>query len=149
MSRPGARWTSSTAAGRRRRSSTAALDAYPYPIVVKNVRNVVIILAVAAAIYLIPGGGRGANVAGQAVWLVFLATLVWFAAIMYRQHRVSLYSLGDRRRAILYGAVAVATLTLTATSRLWKTGAGSVAWLVLLAAAAYAIIAIVWSARRY
>ncbi len=117
--------------------------------VVKNIRNVLIIMAVAAAIYLIPGGGRGANVAGQAVWLIFLATLVWFAAIMYRQHRVALYSLGDRRRAILYGAVAVATLTLTATSRLWKTGAGSVAWLVLLAAAAYAIIAIIWSARRY
>jgi hypothetical protein len=100
-------------------------------------------------IYLVPGAGRGANVAGQIVWLVFLATLVWFASIMYRQNRVSLYSLGDRRRAILYAALAVATLTLTATSRLRNTGAGSVAWLVLLAAAAYAIIAIVWSARRY
>ena len=116
---------------------------------VKNVRNVVIILAIAAAVYLIPGGGRGANVAGQAVWLIFLATLVWFAVISYRQHRVALYSLGDRRRGILYGALAVATLTLTATSRLWNTGAGSVAWLVLLAAAVYAVIAVVWSARRY
>jgi hypothetical protein len=117
--------------------------------VAKNVRNVVIILAVAAAIYLIPGGGRGASVAGQAVWLIFLATLVWFASLMYREHRVSVYSLGDRRRGIVYGALAVAALTLTATSRLWNTGAGSVAWLVLLAAAAYAVIAIVWSARRY
>jgi hypothetical protein len=117
--------------------------------VTKNVRNVLIIMAVAALVYLVPGGGRGANVAGQAVWLIFLATLVWFASIMYREHRVSLYSLGDRRRGILYAALAVAALTLTATSRLWSTGAGSVAWLVLLAAAAYAIIAIVWSARRY
>jgi hypothetical protein len=117
--------------------------------VLKNIRNVVIILALAALLVLIPGGGRGANVAFQAVWLVFLATLVWFASIMYRQHRVSLYSLGDRRRAILYAALVVATLTLTATSRLWKTGVGSVVWLVLLAAAAYAVIAIVWSARRY
>jgi hypothetical protein len=117
--------------------------------VVKNIRNVVIILAVAALIDLVPNGGRGASVAGQAVWLVFLATLVWFAAIMYRQHRVALFSLGDRRRGILYGALVVATLTLTATSRLWTTGAGSVAWLVLLAAAAYAVIAVVWSARRY
>ncbi|HEY1523929.1 MAG TPA: hypothetical protein VGF70_13030 [Solirubrobacteraceae bacterium] len=116
---------------------------------VKTVRNVVIILALAALIDLVPQGGRGASVAGQAVWLVFLATLVWYAAIMYRQHRVSLYSIGDRRRGILYGAVAVAALTLTATSRLWNTGAGSVAWLVLLAAAAYAIIAVVLSARRY
>jgi hypothetical protein len=117
--------------------------------VLKNIRNVAIILGVAALIVLIPGGGRGATVASQALWLLFLATLVWFAMIMYRQHRVALYSLGDRRRAILYGALAVATLTLTATSRLWKTGVGSVVWLVLLAAAAYAVIAIVWSARRY
>jgi hypothetical protein len=117
--------------------------------VTKNVRNVAIILAVAAAVYFIPGGGRGASVVSTAVWLAFLATLVWFASIMYREHRVAVYSLGDRRRAIVYAALAVATLTLTATSRLWATGAGSVAWLVLLAAAAYAIIAIVWSARRY
>jgi hypothetical protein len=116
---------------------------------IKHVRNVAIIFAVAALVVLIPGGGRGASVATQAVWLIFLATLVWFAIIMYRQHRVSLDSLGDRRRAILYAAVAVATLTLTATSRLWSTGAGSVAWLILLAAAAYAVIAVVWSARRY
>ena len=117
--------------------------------VLKNVRNVAIILGLAAVIVLIPGGGRGASVAFQAVWLVFLATLVWFASIMYRQHRVALYALGDRRRAVLYGALVVATLTLTATSRLWRTGVGSVVWLVLLAGAAYAVIVIVWSARRY
>ncbi len=116
---------------------------------VKNVRNVVIILAVAAAVDLIPNGGRGASVAGQAVWLIFLATLVWYASLMYREHRVALESLGDRRRGILYAAVGVAALTLTATSRLWNTGAGSVAWLVLLAAAVYAVFAVVWSARRY
>ena len=108
-----------------------------------------IIFVVAALVVLVPGGGRGANVAVQVVWLVFLGTFVWFGSIMYRQHRVALYSLGDRRRAILYAALAVATLTLTATSRLWRTGPGSVAWLVLLAGAAYAVIAIAWSARRY
>jgi hypothetical protein len=115
----------------------------------RHVRNIAIILAVAAVVVLVPGGGRGASIAFQVVWLVFLATLFWFAMIMYRQHRLSLYSLGDRRRAVLYAAVAVAVLTLTATDRLWRTGAGSVAWLVLLAVAAYAVITIAWSARRY
>lgn len=115
----------------------------------KHARNIAIILAVAAAITLLPGGGRGATIALQVVWLVFLATLFWFAMIMYRQYRVSLYGLGDRRRAILYAALAVAVLTLTATGRLWRTGAGSVVWLVLLALAVYAVITIVWSARRY
>jgi hypothetical protein len=115
----------------------------------KNARNIAIILVLAAAITLIPGGGRAATIALQVVWLAFLATLFWFGVVMYRQYRVSLYSLGDRRRAILYAALAVATLTLTATGRLWRTGGGSVAWLVLLALGVYAVITIVWSARRY
>jgi hypothetical protein len=43
----------------------------------------------------------------------------------------------------------VATLTLIATSKLWATGAGSVAWLILLAGSAYAAFAVLWSARQY
>ena len=123
--------------------------AYAYELMLKNARNIAIIFALAAVVTVVPGGGRGASIALQVVWLIFLATLLWFAVTMYRQHRPSLYSLGDRRRAILYAAAAVAVLTLTATARLWRTGAGSVAWLVLLAVAIYAVITIAWSARRY
>lgn len=112
-------------------------------------RNILIILAIAALVVLIPGGGAGANAALQALYLVFLATLGWFAMIMYRQHHATLYSLGDRRRAILYGALVVLAVTLTGTSKLWHTSAGSVAWLVLIGAAVYAIVAIVWTARKY
>jgi len=112
-------------------------------------RNIAIVLALAALVVVIPGGGTGATVALQAASLLFLATLGWFASVMYRQHRTTLYSLGDRRRAILYVALGVAVLVLTGTSRLWSTSAGSVAWLVLLGGAIYAIVAIVWTARRY
>jgi hypothetical protein len=112
-------------------------------------RNILIILGIAALVVLIPGGGTGAHVALQALYLVFLATLGWFAVNMYRQHRTDLYSLGERRRAILYAALAVAAVTLTGTSRLWKTGAGSVVWLVLIGASVYAVAAIVWAARKY
>jgi hypothetical protein len=115
----------------------------------KNVRNVLIVLVIAALVALLPGGGSGANVALQAVSLAFLAALAWVAGIMYREHRVALYSLGDTRRAILYGAVAVATLTLTATSQMWSTAAGEIAWLALLIACVYAVVAVVLRARRY
>jgi hypothetical protein len=115
----------------------------------KNVRNVVIVLAIAALIVLIPGGGTGANLALQAISLAFLASIAWAASRLYREHRVWLYSLGDSRRATLYGAVAVVVLTLTATKRLWQTGAGELAWFALIAGAAYAVFAVVWSARKY
>jgi hypothetical protein len=117
--------------------------------VAKNVRNVVIVLVVAALVQILPGGGTGANVAIQAVSLVFLASIAWVAMIMYREHRTTLYSLGDGRRAIAYSAVGVGALTLTASSRLWQTVGGKLLWLALLIGAAYAVGAIVWSARRY
>ncbi len=90
----------------------------------KHARNVAIIAAIAAAVVIIPGGGTGANVVAQTVSVLFLAAIGWVATLLYREHRVALYSLGDRRRTILYVAVGVATLTLTATSRLWHTGRG-------------------------
>jgi len=114
-----------------------------------TLRNIAIILAIAALVTVIPGGGTGANVALQALYLVFLAALGWLAALTYRQHRLTLYSLGERRRAILYVALAVGALALTGTTRLWHSPAGSVAWLVLIGAALYAAIAVLWSARRY
>jgi hypothetical protein len=114
-----------------------------------NVRNVGIVLALAALVVLLPGGGTGAQVAIQTVSLAFLASIAWFASLMYRQHRMTLYSLGDRRRAILYVAVGVATLTITATSRLWRSGGGIIVWFVLVGGAAYAAFTIIWSARQY
>ena len=114
-----------------------------------TVRNILIVLAIAAVVVLVQGGTTAVNVAIQAVTLAFLGTLVWFLALTYRERRVTLYSLGDGRRALLYVAAGVATLTLTATSRLLSTGPGSVAWLLLLAGSAYAMFAVLWSARKY
>ncbi len=116
---------------------------------VSTIRNVAIVLVIAALVVILPGGGTGAQVALQTASIAFLATLVWFASIMYRQHRVALYSLGDRRRAILYGALAVATLTLTGTVRLWASTAGVLVWCVLVVACAYTMFAVIWSARQY
>jgi hypothetical protein len=115
----------------------------------KNVRNVLIVLGIAALVVLLPGGGKGANVAIQAVSLGFLAAIGWVAAIMYREHRSALYALGDARRATLYIAVGVAALTLTATSRLWASPVGEIVWIALIAGAAYAVFQVIWSARKY
>lgn len=114
-----------------------------------NARNILIVLVIAALVAVIPGGGTGASVALQALYLAFLAALWWFGSLLYRQHRVALYSLGDARRTVLYVAIAVGFVTLTATSRLWASSAGTIAWIVLLVAAVYGVFAVVWSARQY
>jgi drug/metabolite transporter (DMT)-like permease len=115
---------------------------------VKHVRNVAIVLALAAIVAVVPGGGTGADVVLQAVSVIFLGALAWVAAIYYREHRISLLALGTARRAVLYGALAALAVTLTATDRLWHTSAGSVAWLVLMGASLYAGGSVLWSARR-
>jgi hypothetical protein len=112
-------------------------------------RNIVIILAIAALVVLLPGGGTGAAVAFAALRLAFYFSLAWIAAMMYRERRSTLYGLGDVKRAILYVALGVGALTLAATPRLWQTGAGSVAWLLLLGISVYAAFAVFWSARQY
>lgn len=114
-----------------------------------GLRNFVIVLAIAALIVLIPGGGTGATFALQAVSLLFLGVIGFAAFTMYREHRTALYSLGDGRRAVLYGAAGVVVLTLTATNRLFNSTAGKLVWLLLLIGAAYAVFAVIWSARRY
>lgn len=114
-----------------------------------DVRNIAIVMAIAALVVLLPGGGSGANFALQAVSVLFLAVVGWLIYTMYRQNRLGLYSLGARRRAVLYGSAGLVVLTLTATSRLFETTPGKVVWLLLLVAAGYATFAVVWSARRY
>jgi hypothetical protein len=114
-----------------------------------NVRNVAIVLIIAALVVLIPGGGTGANVALQAASLAFLATFAWVAFRLYREHRVALYSLGDSRRLIVYAAVGAAAVVFTASHRMFATGAGTIAWIALIAGCAYAVFAVVYSARKY
>jgi hypothetical protein len=68
---------------------------------------------------------------------------------MYRERRMTLFGLGDGRRAVLYVAVGVATVVLSASSRMLHSGAGTVAWIVLIGACVYAVFAVIWAAREY
>ncbi len=115
----------------------------------KNVINVLIIAAIAAVVAIVPGGGSAASFVKTAVSLGFLAALAWVLYRLYREHRTTLYGLGDRRRALVYIAAGIVTVTFTATHRLWATGFGTVVWIVLVAAAVYTVFAVFRSAQRY
>jgi hypothetical protein len=114
-----------------------------------TLRNIAIVMVIAALVAFVPAATHGAGVLIAAVSLAFLAALGWIASIMYREHRSELYALGDGRRAALYAALGVLALTLTATPQLWATSAGSVAWLLLVGAGVYVSCAVIWAARRY
>jgi len=116
---------------------------------VRNVRNVVIVLALAAAVAFLPAAGVGAAFLGWLLGIGFLGALAWFASRLYREYRLTLYGLGDRNRGLLYGAIGVTALTLTASSLLWETPIGVLAWFALLGAAISAAVVVYRAAREY
>ena len=114
-----------------------------------TVRNVLIILALAAVVMLVPGGGNASAAILQVLVIGMLGAIAWFAVRLYREHRSDIYSLGDRNRAILYGSAGLIALTVTATDRLWDTGPGTIVWLALVALACYGVYFVFRASREY
>jgi multisubunit Na+/H+ antiporter MnhB subunit len=108
-----------------------------------TIRNIAIILVIAAVVVIVPGGGTAADVLGEVVFIAFLAVLAWYGARTYREHRTDLLILSDGHRALLYGAIGLAVLTLTASSQLFDTGVGILVWIVLLALAIAGVVKVV------
>jgi hypothetical protein len=112
-------------------------------------RNVAIVLALAAAVAFVPGGGTTGGILSQILSIVFLAGLAFLGYRLYCEHRVTLYGLGDRTRAILYVSAALAVLALVGAGKLWDTGGGTLAWFALVGGAAFGLYHVVRSARTY
>lgn len=113
------------------------------------VRNVLVILALAAVVMLVPGGGNASAAILQVLVIVMLGSIAWLAVRLYREHRSDIYSLGDRNRAILYGSAGLIALTVTATDRLWETGPGTIVWLALVTLACYGVYVVFRASREY
>jgi hypothetical protein len=115
----------------------------------KNVRNVAIILALAVVVWKVPGGGTAAGVISNIFTVFFVGGMFFFGFRMYKEHRETLYTLEERQRAILYGAIGLIAFAFAATSRLWGELQllGGMLWLAMLGAGAWAIYS-VWQAYR-
>jgi len=114
-----------------------------------TLRNILIIALIALAVVALPGGGLAASGLLAAISLAFLAAIAWFAFRLYKENNLTLWSLTTAHRALLYGATAVAFMTLTATRRLWDSGVGEVAWFGLLALSVLAVIHVWRESRHY
>jgi hypothetical protein len=117
--------------------------------VIARARNAGILLAAAAVVMLAPGGGNASAAILQVLVIVMLGSIAWLAVRLYREHRVELYALGERNRGLLYAAVGLATLTLTATDRLWSTGPGTLVWCALMGLAGGVVYAVFRASRQY
>jgi hypothetical protein len=115
----------------------------------KTARNVGILLVLAAAVAFLPGGGRAASTFGTILGVAFGGAFAFAGISLYRGRRTDIYSLGDSRRALLYGAIGVGVVTFAAKARMWETGFGTLVWFVLLGLVVYTLFALYRYSRTY
>ena len=112
-------------------------------------RNAAIVALLALGVWALPGGGRAADFFGALLFVLLTVGLGVFAGRMYLEYRVSIYSVGDRHRALLYGSVGVAVWTLAAGPRLFASTGGTVVWFALMGGASYAAYLVYRHTREY
>jgi len=117
--------------------------------VLQTVRNVAIILALAAIVDFLPGGGAAADTVMTALTLIFLAAIAWFVYRLYREQQLTLSTLTDPQKAGLYGAVGGIALLVVAYDDFRGWTGGILLWIALLAACMAAIFAIWRRASTY
>ena len=112
--------------------------------------NFGLIALVALVLELLPGGGNLLDVLLTALTIAFFAAIALLVARMYRQYRLDIETLDSHIRLALYGSLAIAVLTFTATDRLFNSGgAGVIVWFALLALASYGLFWAWTHYRRY
>ncbi len=115
----------------------------------RTARNVLIVLALGAAVYFIPEGGHAASAFEAFLWGMFALGIAFLAMRSYRENQFRLMALGDRHRALLYGGVALALFCYMSRSRMWETGLGELAWFVLLGLTLYCFLEVYRHSRSY
>ncbi|HEY7121952.1 MAG TPA: hypothetical protein VH329_05275 [Solirubrobacterales bacterium] len=115
----------------------------------QTLRNVAILLALAAAVDFLPGGGAAAATVMAALTLIFLAAIAWFAYRMYQEQQLTLATLTDAKRAGLFGAVGGIALLIVAYDEFSSWSGGVLLWIALMAGCIAAIFAIWRSASTY
>jgi hypothetical protein len=109
-----------------------------------------VIMLVALALVVLPGGGSALDVVLTLLTIVFFASIAFLVYRLYRQYRFELDALDPNLKLVLYASPALAVLTLTATSRLFDSGgAGVLLWFALLALASYGLFWVWTRYRRY
>jgi hypothetical protein len=111
--------------------------------VLQTARNIAIILALAAAIDFLPGGGNAAAAVLAALMMIFLAAIAWLVYRVYREQQLTLSTLTDARKAGLFGAVGGIALLVVAYDDFRSWTGGLVLWIALMAGCV-AIIFLIW-----
>lgn len=105
----------------------------------RTARNVAIIMLLAIPVAFTVTGGNIAEALLTALTMGLLAGLAWMVYTFSRENQLTLATLTDARRALLYGAIGLILLLIAGTDKLFASGGGTLLWILLFAAAIAAI----------
>lgn len=106
-------------------------------------------MLLALGIAFLPGGGNVAAAVLTALIMALLAGIAWMVYTLSRENQLTLATLSDGRRAILYGAIGMLALLVAGSDKLFATGGGTLLWILLLAASIAAIWKVWMEASTY
>lgn len=106
-------------------------------------------MLLALGVAFLPGGGNVAAAILTALTMALLAGITWMVYVLSRENQLTLATLSDGRRAILYGAIGMILLLIAGSDRLFSSGGGTLLWIILLAASVAAIWKIWMEANTY
>jgi hypothetical protein len=115
----------------------------------RMLRNAAIVMLLAAVVAFVPAGGNAADAILTAITMSFLAAIAWTVFVLSRQQQLTLATLSDGRRAILYAALGLLALLIAGSDEMFSSGGGTLAWLVLLGGSIAAIWKVWTEANAY
>lgn len=115
----------------------------------RTLRDVAIIMVLALFVAFAPSGGNFAEAVLTAITMGFLAAIAWTVFVLGRQNQLTLATLTDARRALLYGALGMLALLVAGSDELLSSGGGTLVWIALLGASVAAIWRVWIDANTY
>ncbi|MET0306573.1 MAG: hypothetical protein ABW196_10150 [Solirubrobacterales bacterium] len=115
----------------------------------RALRNVAIVMLLAVVVAFVPAGGNAADTILTAITMGFLAAIAWSLYVLSRQQQLTLATLSDGRRAILYAALGLLALLIAGSDEMFASGGGTLAWILLLGASVAAIWRVWTEANTY
>jgi hypothetical protein len=115
----------------------------------RAMRNVAIVMVLAVVVAFVPAGGNAADTILTAITMGFLAAIAWSLYVLSRQQQLTLATLSDGRRAILYAALGLIALLIAGSDEMFASGGGTLAWILLLGASVAAIWRVWTEANTY
>jgi hypothetical protein len=102
-------------------------------------RNLAIVMLLALPVAFLPRGDNFAEALLTALTMGLLAGITWALYTFSRENQLTLATLADGRRAILYSAFGLIALLIAGSDKMTSTGGGTLLWILLFAVAAGAI----------